>query len=130
MPKTIEEIREFFSQDVFATEMGARIESVGDMSAVVSLEVTPHHKNAMGALMGGVSFTLADFAFAVAANHEKVTAVSMDSSISFLGTLKGSRLIARAVCIKDGMRSCFFRVDVTDDTGAAIAAVNITGFKL
>lgn len=130
MHKTLEDIREFFSHDVFATEMGAYIESVGEKSSVVSLNVNDHHKNAMGALMGGVSFTLADFAFAVAANHEEVTAVSMDSSISFLGTLKGTKLIAKATCIKDGKRSCFYRVDISDDTGAAIATANITGFKL
>ena len=126
--KTLEEVRRFFENDRFAAENGAVIDSIGDHTATCSLTVTARHRNAMGGLMGGAAFTLADFAFAVAANWQHAGTVSLNSSITFLGTLKGSRLSATAVCVKDGRSTCYYRVDVADDLGTQIAAVSITGF--
>ena len=84
----------------------------------------------MGAVMGGVYFMLADFAFAVATNWEKVGTVSMQSSISFLGSAKGDKLIAKAVCVKNGRTTVCYRVDVTDNLGNLTATVTINGYKL
>ena len=126
--KTLEEVRNIFANDRFATENGAVIDSVGDHTATCSLTVTPHHKNAMNALMGGVAFTLADFAFAVASNWQKPGTVSLNSSITFLGTPKGSRLSATAVCVKNGRSTCCYRIDVSDELGTPVAAVTTTGF--
>ena len=68
--KTLEGVRKIFEGDRFATENGAVIEEIGDHSATCSLLITDSHRNAMGAVMGGTYFMLADFAFAVAANWE------------------------------------------------------------
>ena len=126
--KTLEEVRRIFEADRFATENGAVIDQIGDRSAVCSLLITPAHRNAMGAVMGGVYFMLADFAFAVAANWERMGCVSLRSDISFLGAARGSRLIARAVCVKDGRSTALYRVDVTDELGNLAATVTTTGY--
>lgn len=128
--KTLEEVREIFENDRFATENGAVIDEIGDHSATCSLTVTDSHRNAMGAVMGGVYFMLADFAFAVAANWEQMGCVSLRSDISFLGTAKGGRLIAKATCVKDGRSTACYRVDVTDELGTLIAAVTVTGYHV
>ena len=125
--KTLEEVRRIFEADRFATENGAVIEEVGDHSATCSLVITESHRNAMGAVMGGVYFMLADFAFAVAANWEKMGCVSLHSDISFLGVVKGDKLTAKAICVKDGRTTAFYRVDVTDDLGNLTATVMVTG---
>ena len=70
---------------------------------------------------------LADFAFAVAANWEKLGCVSLRSDISFLGATKGKQLIAKATCVKDGRTAACYRVDVTDDLGNLTATVTVTG---
>ena len=103
--KSLEEVKAIFADDRFATENGAVIEEIKDKYAKCSVEITDSHRNAMGAVMGGVYFMLADFAFAVAANWEKMGCVSLHADISFLGTVKGKKLIATAVCIKEGNRS-------------------------
>ena len=126
--RTLEEVRTIFADDRFATENGAVIDGIGERSATCSLVLTPSHRNAMGAVMGGTYFMLADFAFAVAANWEKMGCVSLRSDISFLGTPKGKKLIARAVCIKDGRTTALYRVDVTDELGTLTAAVTTTGY--
>ena len=128
--KTLEEVRRTFEGDRFATENGAVIEEIGDHSAVCSLVITDSHRNAMGAVMGGVYFVLADFAFAVAANWEKMGCVSLRSDISFLGAARGEKLIAEAVCVKDGRSTACYRVEVKDNLGNLAAAVTVTGYHL
>ena len=128
--KSLEEVRKIFEGDRFATENGAIIEEIGDHSAVCSLAITDSHRNAMGAVMGGAYFMLADFSFAVAANWQKMGCVSLHSDISFLGSAKGERLIAKAVCIKDGKRKSCYRVDVTDELGNLAATVTTTVYHV
>ena len=128
--KTLEEIRKIFEGDRFAMENGAVIEEVGENTATCSLVITDSHRNAMGAVMGGTYFMLADFAFAVAANWKKLGCVSLRSDISFLGTAKGKKLIAKAVCVKDGRSTVCYRVDVTDDLGNLTATVTATGYRV
>ena len=128
--KTIQEVRKIFEGDRFAMQNGAVIEEIGDHSATCSLVITDLHRNAMGAVMGGTYFMLADFAFAVAANWEKMGCVSLHSDISFLASAKGKKLIAKAVCIKDGKSTACYRVDVTDDLGNLSAMVTVTGYHI
>ena len=95
----IDAIREKFKKDIYATEStGAVIDEVGENYAVCSLDLNGSHRNAVGAVMGGVMFTLADFAFAVAANSGGRTVVTLTSSISFISGVKGKRMIEDAVC--------------------------------
>ena len=128
--KTLEEVRTIFKDDRFATENGAVIDEIGERSATCSLLITNSHRNAMGAIMGGVYFMLADFAFAVAANWEKMGCVSIHSDISFLNAAKGKKLVAKAMCVKDGKTTVCYRVDVTDDLDTPTAAVTVTGYKV
>ena len=128
--KTLEEVRNIFEADRFATENGAVIEEIGKHSATCSLIITNSHRNAMGAVMGGVYFMLADFAFAVAANWEKMGCVSLHSDISFLGTTKGQKLTAKAACVKEGRTTSCYRVEITDDLETLIATVTVTGYHV
>ncbi len=127
--KAIEEIREIFKNDRFATVNGAYIEEVGDGYSVCSIEINENHKNAVGGIMGGVMFMLADFAFAVAANHDVMNTVSISSNIAFVGVCKGTKLIAAAKCLKDGKSTCYYNISVCDELENLVCEVNITGFK-
>lgn len=125
--KSIDEVREIFKDDRFATENMAVIDEVGEKYAKCSITLERRHRNAMGGVMGGVYFTLADFAFAVASNHEKMGVVSISSNIAFLSACKGNSITAEAKCVKDGRTTCYYTVDVYDDLGNHVAAVTITG---
>lgn len=126
---SIEEAREIFSKDLYATKLtGAVIDEIGENYARCSLKLTDDHKNAYGGVMGGAIYTLADFAFAVASNYEKDEAtVSLVGTASFMSSPKGSTLFAEAKLIKDGRRNSFYDVRVSDDTGRVVAVVNFTG---
>ena len=126
--KTIEEVRELFTNDRFATENDAVIDQIGDHYAKCSIRLSDRHRNAMGAVMGGAIFTLADFAFAVASNWQEPGTVSLNSNITYLSTSKGTILTAEAVCIKNGRSTCCYQVNISDETGTLLAAVTTTGY--
>ena len=66
---SLEELRERFREDRYATQLtGADILEAEPGRALVGLRLRPDHLNANQKVMGGAVFTLADFAFAVAAN--------------------------------------------------------------
>ena len=127
---TIEEARELFKGDRFATTNGMQIDVLGEDSCVCSMTLTENHRNAYGGVMGGVTFTLADFALAVTSNQIHHLSVAQQVSINYLSTPKGERLIATSRCIKSGKTSTVINVDVTDDTGRLIAQFVGTAFKL
>jgi acyl-CoA thioesterase len=128
--QSIEEAREFFKDDLFATNAGVTIDELGEDYCVCSMPITPNHKNAAGGVMGGAIFTLGDLAFAVAANNMHRITVAQQVSINFLSGSRGSRLIARAQCKKDGKTTCVFNIDITDDLNRDIAQFVGTGYKL
>ena len=126
---TLEEVKQFFNKDRFATENGMVVDAIGEGYAKCSVALTERHKNAVGGVMGGVPFTLADFAYAVAANHKEPKWVSLSSQITFLGTAKGTKLIAEAVMEKSGRSTNYYQVHVTDELGNQVANVFVTGFS-
>ena len=126
---TLDEAREYFKGDRYATELtGIVIDEVGDGYAKVSCRVTPGHLNARGVVMGGVLFTMADFAFAVAANCGSQEVVSLQDNISYLSPVKGGVMTAEAKCIKSGRSTCLYEVTVTDESGRKAAYVTVSGF--
>jgi len=128
--KTIDEAREYFSGDKFATDNGMSIDELDEVHAVCSLTVTERHRNAFGGVMGGAIFTLADFAFASLTNDRERLTVAQQVSINYLSAPKGERLIAKATYRKDGRNSCVVDVDVSDDLGRDVAQFVGVGFKL
>lgn len=127
-PMSIEQIRAYFQNDRFATENGVVIEQAEAGFARCSMTLTEHHQNAVGGIMGGAIFTLADFAFAVASNWQGIVHVSRTCQITFLGTAKGEKLVAAARCVKEGRHTCYYLVEITDDLGSQIAHVTVDGF--
>ena len=126
---TAEEAREYFRNDRFATSNGVELDEITEDGCVCRVDLNENHRNALGGVMGGIIFTLADFAFAVSSNNVHEGTVALDVSMQFLSAAKGSRLIARSFCVKEGRSTCVYRVEVSDDTGRRIALFTGTGFK-
>ncbi len=127
---TLESAREFFYRDKFAVDTGIVLDEITEDEAICSLDLNDSHKNAYGGVMGGVIFTLADFAFAVLSNQIHQLTVAQQVDIHYLSAPKGDRLIAKATCRKSGRTSSIINVDISDDTGRDVAQFIGTGFKL
>ena len=129
--------QEIFSHDLYATEStGVKIDEAREGYARCSLSLTPLHRNAMGAVMGGVMFTLADLSFAIAANsycladNQPLQWVSLNSSIHYLGQTQGNTLVAETICVKQGGSTCVYTISIHDENDKPIALVTTTGNKL
>lgn len=133
-------LRARFALDRYATERtGARIDRVlppsrpGDLAreVVCSLSLEDGHRNATGGVMGGVSFTLADFVFAIASNgfEGESGTVTGAATIQFCGAPRGARLVATGRPLRSGRTAAFFEVRVEDDLGNLVSVVNLTGFR-
>ena len=128
LTKSLEEVRDFFAKDRFATDNGAVIEEFADGYARCSIELNETHLNAVGGVQGGVHYMLSDFTFAVATNWKEPGTVSLNCDIAYLGTVKGRKMIAEAHRVKEGRSTCYYRVDVKDELGNMVAVTNIMGF--
>ena len=125
----LQKAREFFKNDIYAVEQtGIEIIDARTGYAKCSLKLDDRHKNAMGFVMGGVYFTMADFAFAIATNLNQPATVTQSSQIVYLSGAKGSTLYAETEQIKAGKKTCFYKITISDDTGTALAYVTTTGF--
>ena len=119
-----------FSKDIFASIVtGIIIEEVEVNYAKCSLSINGNHLNSAGFVMGGAIFTLADFAFAVAANCENELTVTLSCKIDYLSATKGPILIAEAKCLKTAKNICFYEIEVKDDKDKLVAKVSSTGYR-
>lgn len=126
-----------FSQDEYASRLlGCKIEEVRPHYSRCTLEVDNLHRNAMGAVMGGAMFSLADFAFAVASNtdylekNEPIRCVSLNSCITFLSNTLDNHLVAYTECIRHGRTTCVYQIKVEDGCGKLLAVVSVTGMRV
>ena len=91
---TLEELNDFFGHDRFAEHAGCRIVEGSRDHAVCELDIQDHHRNALGNVMGGAIFTLADFALAIASNTGEPPRAALASTLEDLSAPKGVRLSA------------------------------------
>ena len=126
----IEEVRELFGNDRFATEAcGCRVLEASCGHAVCAFDIAPIHLNAMGNVMGGAIFTLADFALAIACNIGEDPTVAVNNTIEYLNSTKGSTLIATCDADKSGRNLGFYTVEVKDDLDTPVAKMTATCFR-
>lgn len=126
---TIEQLEDYFGHDRFAEHVGCKIVEGYVGHGVAELVIENHHRNALGIVMGGAVFTLADFALALASNIGAGPAVSINSSIDYYSASQGTKLIATCNVDKAGRRLGFYTTDVTDDEGKRIARMTTTVFR-
>ena len=126
----IEEVRELFGNDRFATEAcGCRVLEASRGHAVCAFDIAPIHLNAMGNVMGGAIFTLADFALAIACNMGEEPTVAVNNTIEYLNSTKGSTLIATCDADKSGRNLGFYTIEVKDDLDTPVAKMTATCFR-
>ena len=127
---SLAEAQEYFKDDRFATENGCTIVDVNEEYALVKMELTDTHRNAMNNVMGGAIFTVADFAFAVLGSSLHRQQVGTDATIHFLSVPKGDVLYAKATYKKNGRTTIIMEADVTDENDRLCATMVGTSFKL
>ncbi|MDN5788460.1 hydroxyphenylacetyl-CoA thioesterase PaaI [Pseudorhodobacter sp.] len=102
--------------------MGMAIVEVDEGSAALELTVQKHHCNGHGICHGGITFALADTAFAFACNSRNQNTLAQHNVISYTAPAQlGDVLTARAREVSLTGRSGIYDVCVTDQDGETIA---------
>ncbi|RLA35428.1 MAG: hydroxyphenylacetyl-CoA thioesterase PaaI [Gammaproteobacteria bacterium] len=116
--------------DRFAQGLGIRLVSVAPGCCEVTMLVTEAMHNGVGTTHGGATFTLADFAFAIAANSHGRTAVALSTQMSYpAASHAGDTLTAVATEESLGGRTGLYRVEVRRDDGTLVGLFTGTVFR-
>jgi len=101
---------------------GMELTHVDEGAATLELTVQPHHCNGHAVCHGGVTFMLADSAFAFACNSRNQSTLAQHNVISFTAPGRlGDRLTAVAQEVSLTGRSGIYDVKVTNQDGHVIA---------
>jgi acyl-CoA thioesterase len=122
-------LKQFLNDDKFALHAGIELLEVKSGAAKVRMEVKPFHINGVGLVHGGALFTLADFAFAAAANSHEEVAVAINASISYLKGVKAGTLYAEAEEISNSRKISTYSIKITDTSGQLIAMFQGMAYK-
>ena len=117
------------AQDGFSAWLGLELLDLAPGHATCRMRVRRDMLNGFGVCHGGVTFSLADSAFAFACNtHGRVT-VSIEKSITYPAQVReGDVLTAVAEEESAGKRLAFFRVTVTNQEAAVVGLFRGTAY--
>jgi acyl-CoA thioesterase len=108
--------------DPYARSLDVDLVSVTGNEIVVSMTVRNDHVNFLGVGHGGMVFSLADCAFALASNNAGDRAVAIDTHLVLTApTRPGDRLTASVTETSRGRTLGTYRVDVTREDGRTVA---------
>lgn len=124
------DIIEFFKQDRYAAFTGIELLEAGEGKALAKLEIKEMHLNGVNTVQGGALFTLADLAFAAAANSHGTVAVSLNSFISFINSATaGTTVFAKAGEVSVHKKIATYHIDITKEDGTLISTYEGTAFR-
>lgn len=119
-----------FEQDRYAKHLNFQIEEWGDGFAKTSVVVDKQHTNFNGATNGGLTFSLADYAFAIASNSDGQIAVGIDTYMSFTRAGKlGEKLTCVAKEEHKGRKTAVYQMVVKNEEGKLLAKMLGTVYR-
>jgi len=111
----------FFTNDAWAQESGIELIEVTTGRAKVRMTIEKRHLNGHETIHGGVIFTLADTAFALASNSHCIPAAAINAHISYVKSETAGTLSAEARESSLSPKIATYSVIVTNDNGEKIA---------
>ncbi|KPA15406.1 thioesterase, partial [Candidatus Magnetomorum sp. HK-1] len=118
----ISDWKQRLKNDQFARHNGIEMIDVSTGYAHVKMDIKPFHLNGVGIVHGGAIFTLADFAFAIAANSHEQVAVAINASISFVKAVKDGTVYAEAKELSINHKLGVYKVDVFNSEKELLAS--------
>ena len=117
----MDKIKEFFKRDQFAEHCGIELVEVSSGTAKAEMMVKREHLNGLNTVHGGAIFTLADFAFAAAANSYGNVTVAINVSITYMKALTAGKITAVAREISRNPKLSTYTIDIYNDAGELAA---------
>jgi acyl-CoA thioesterase len=125
-----EKLKKFFAKDTFAKKAGVKLTDLDSGTATAEMTLSESHLNGHNMPHGAALFTLADLAFAVAANSYGTTAVAVNVNIAFTKAAKiGDTLTAKAFENAKSNKIGNYTVKITDQNKNLVATFNGTAYR-
>ncbi|MBZ5858755.1 hydroxyphenylacetyl-CoA thioesterase PaaI [Flavihumibacter profundi] len=117
-------------QDAFSQWLGVEVLEVREGYSRIKMQVREEMVNGFGIAHGGISFSLADSAFAFACNNRNNLSVALDVAISFIKAVhSGDTLWAEAKEIHNGRSTGVYLITVINQLNEEVALFKGTCFR-
>ena len=125
-----EVVRGMMAKDAFSQWLGIEVLEVSDGAATVRMTIRPEMVNGFGVCHGGISYSLADSAFAFASNSHGRVAMSIDNTMSYPERVEvGDVLTAVASELKVGEKIGMYEVSVTNQRDVLVGIFRGTVYR-
>lgn len=115
-------VEHMMEHDAFSNWLGISLIDIKEGYSKITMTVRPEMVNGFGIVHGGVTFSLADSAFAFACNNRNNNSVALDTSINFLKpVMVGDVLIAEAKELHNGRTTGLYEIDITNQKTELVA---------
>lgn len=114
-------IKEFSENDRFAKQIGIELVEVSQGCAKAKMKIKDVHLNGVNTVHGGAIFSLADYAFAIAANTHGNISVALNVNISFLKAVSEGTLFAEAEEVSINPKIATYNIRVLNEHNELIA---------
>lgn len=123
-------VTHMMEHDQFSRWLGIRILAVKEGYAKIEMALREEMLNGFGIIHGGITFSLADSAFAFACNNRNNLSVALDTNITFTKATKpGDMLTAEAKELHNGRSTGLYLVTITNQHNEQVALFKGTCFR-
>jgi acyl-CoA thioesterase len=115
-------VNHMMEHDQFSQWLGIQVLEIREGFSKISMVIRPEMVNGFGIIHGGVTFSLADSAFAFACNNRNILSVALDTSINFIKPVQvGDELIASAIEIHNGQSTGLYHITIVNQHQHVVA---------
>ena len=123
-------VNDMLQKDLFSQWLGISIIEIKEGYSKIKMTVRPEMINGFGIVHGGITFSLADSAFAFACNNRNILSVALDTSINFLKPVHiDDVLIAEAIELHNGRSTGLYHINITNQRNETVAVFKGTCFR-
>ncbi len=125
-----EVVNHLMENDLFSKWLGIEVLEISEGYSKIKMTVRKEMMNGFGIVHGGITFSLADSAFAFACNNRNYLSVALDTSINFIKPVHvDDILIAEAKEIHNGKSTGLYHISITNQNNHTVAMFKGTCFK-
>lgn len=115
-------VEKMMQEDRFSQWLGIEVLEVREGYSRICMTIRPEMVNGFGIVHGGVTFALADSAFAFACNNRNDLSVALDTSINFTKqVLIGDQLTAEATELHNGKSTGLYQIAIQNQHHQLVA---------
>ena len=128
--KATQVVQHMMEHDLFSQWLGIELIEISEGYSKITMTIRKEMINGLGIIHGGVTFSMADSAFAFACNNRNVLSVALDTSINFLKPVHvNDILIAEAKELHNGKSTGLYHITITNQHDHVVAVFKGTCYR-